>query len=736
VISTQGRREIRALRAVLAGAGALLVSIALPCASAGAAEGAAAVSPLPASDYTVRHVCAAPAPGYAGCLALELVPKTAAARAHTHPLGITLNAPTGAGKASAVCENPTPGEGCFGLRPEDLHSIYGLPTTAVSTQTIALVDAYNDLSAEADLKVYDEEFGLPVCTGGNGCFKQVNQNGETGKPPFPASVEAREKEEMHCKTGAKKAKEAACKEVEEADGWSEEISLDIEVSHATCQSCKIVLVEANSDSFEDLEAAEKAAATHGATEISDSWGGPAPGVTAGEDDASAFKQPGIVVTAAAGDDGYLDWDAKESSERGFADYPASSPHVVAVGGTRLLGPLGPGGTWGGETVWNGDGAGGSGCSVELAAPIWQQSTSAWEAVGCGEDRAVADVSADADPYTGIAMYDTTAECEYEEGGAFQRTHWCTIGGTSLASPLIASVFALAGGAGGVAYPAETLYENEVEDPASLHDVLSGSNGECKNPFDIEEGPGLGTSGCTVSEEATQCSRKAICVAGPGYDGPTGVGTPNGIAAFEPTDEEVKHRSEKRREETLHARAKLREEEQQREEKKAEEEKNRTATNGGPGSGSGSGSGGGGSTTGGPTTAVSNASAGGKSGGSSSGTTGSSSGASSNQPTIKLTGFALTPTALLALNRARPRVSSVRFAFTLSAAARVRATLAKLVLVRGHDRWELVPVTFNFPAVRGRNRRSLTSNRALTPGRYRLTLTPEHGAAHTLKFKIV
>jgi hypothetical protein len=691
---------------------------------------ASVVSPLPASDYTVRPVCAAPAPGYAGCLALELVPKTPAARAHTHPLGITLNAPSGAGKASAVCEHPTPGEGCFGLRPEDLHSIYGLPTSAASAQTIALVDAYNDLSAEADLKVYDEEFGLPECTGANKCFEQVNQNGEPGKPPFPASSEDKKARETTCKNkkATKVEREEACKEVEEADGWSEEISLDIEASHATCESCEIMLVEADSDSFEDLEAAEKAAAKHGATEISDSWGGPVSGVTAAEDNASAFKQPGIVVTAAAGDDGYLDWGAKTSSERGFVDYPASSPHVVAVGGTRLLGPLGPGGSWVGETVWNGDGAGGGGCSVKLAAPIWQQSVSDWSSVGCGEHRAVADVSADADPYTGIAMYDSAAECEYEEGGALHGTHWCTIGGTSLASPLVSSVFALAGGADGVEYPAETLYENELEDPASLHDVASGSDGECRNPFDTEEGPELGTSGCTVSEEGNQCVGKAICIAREGYDGPSGVGTPNGIAAFKPVSEEVRLKNEEKRRAT----EKLREEEQQREEKKKQEEE-RNQGGGSNGSGSGdSGSTSGSSATTIATTGVSSGSAAGGSPGASTPSTGSS------RPTIRLTAFALTPAALLALNRARPRASAVHFAFTISAAARVRATLAKLVRVRGHNRWELVPVALTFTAVKGRNRRSLTSNhRALTPGRYRLTLTPlpAHGSARSIAFRI-
>jgi hypothetical protein len=702
---------------------------------------ASAVSPLPESDYTVRPVCGAPAPGYAGCLALELVPKTAAARAHTHPLGITRSALTEAGKAAEICEHPTPGKGCFGLRPQDLHSIYQLPTTTTvaSTQTIALVDAYNDLTAEADLNLYSKEFGLSelaACTAGetDECFEQVNQNGETGKPPFPASTKAREAEEAVCKSKAvskrsQEAKEAACKEVEEADGWSEEISLDIEVSHATCQSCKIVLVEANLALFTDLEEAEKTAARLGATEISNSWGGPEQGVTPRLDDESPFNDPGTVITAAAGDDGYLDWDAEHEEERGFADYPASSPHVVAVGGTRLQ----SGETWAGETVWNdggmsegapnGYGAGGSGCSVALAAPIWQQSTSDWESVGCGEDRAVADVSADADPYTGIAMYDSTAECKYAEGGALYETHWCTIGGTSLASPLIASVFALAGGAGGVAYPAETLYENEIEHPASLHDITSGSNGSCAAQFDEEDG----LSGCTVLQEAADCSEEAICLAREGYDGPTGVGTPNGIAAFEPTDEEVKHKSEKRREETLSARAKLREEERQREAKKKEEEEEEEKEKKEEEKNAANGSGGG-STTG---SASGTASPSGTPSNPSSTTTSSISG----RPTIKLSAFALTPTALLALNRARPKVSSVGFAFVLSAAARVRATLAKLVRVHGHSRWVSVPGALTFSAAKGRNQRHLTSSDRLASGRYRLTLAPQHGSARSITFRV-
>ena len=152
----------------------------------------------------------------------------------------------------------------------------------------------------------------------------------------------------------------------------------------------------------------------------------------------------------------------------------------------------------------------------------------WSGVGCGTKRAVADVSADADPYTGVAVHDTSPECEYryEEAKVKHVLYWCTIGGTSVSSPLVASTFALAGGASKVEYPAKTLYESEVKSPGSLHDVTVGSNGECTKPFSE-----TGLSGCTTAEEAASCASKGVCLAGTGYDGPSGVGTPDGIAAF-------------------------------------------------------------------------------------------------------------------------------------------------------------------------------------------------------------
>jgi len=690
-----------ASRIALASACALLVLVTLPCASAGATS---TVSPLPASNYTVRPVCVAPAPGHAGCLALRLVAVTAAARAHTHPLGMTLSAPTKAGRAVEACESPTAAEGCYGLRPQDLHSAYALPTTAASTQTIAIVDAYNDLGAEADLKVYDEEFkkiGLPPCSAASGCFKKVNQNGETGNLPFPESKASRAAREAVCKTGIEPKAGEACKEVEEADGWAGEISLDIEVAHAVCQNCRIVLVEANSSSFVDLGTAEETAVRLAATEISDSWGGSEQGITAAEDNAGPFNHPGTVITVAAGDNGYLDWAAKEPSERGFADYPASSPHVVAVGGTRLS-SLGTHGEWTGETVWNGNGAGGGGCSTVLTAPAWQQSASDWLSVGCGEHRAVADVSADADPYTGVAIYDSTPESmgEGEPG-------WVPIGGTSLASPLIASVFALAGGSNGVEYPAQTLYENLAASPQSLHDVELGSNGECPKPFNEK----TGISGCSELQEAAQCSGKAICLAQKGYDGPSGVGTPNGIVAFQPLTEEAKKKFEERKAE-----------EQKRKETIEAEEKSKS-TGGGPAGSSGEES-----------KAPSTTASGGAlpTGGST----------SLQSPDLAaavpvLSALTLTPSATAALSRAapRPKVFRVAFAFTLNVAARVRVTLAKLVLTHGRHRWQTLPYSLTIAGTPGRDRARLRAHGALAPGRYRLMLSPVHGTVRRLTFRV-
>jgi Subtilase family len=635
-----------------------------------AAPAGAALSP---SAYRVDALCSAPAPGYAGCLGLRLVAKQPRSLRGARA---SMRAARGARPAAEQIEFKTPWPGS--LSPQNVLAAYGLsgvPAPA-DRQTLALVDAYDDPTIAHDLQVFDEQFALPACTTANGCFTKVKMRGGPGNTLPPVEP-----------------------------GWAQEIATDVEVAHGLCPSCAILLVEAHSNSNADLEAAELEAERLGANEISNSWGGPEQGVTGAEDDAGPFNHPGTVITVAAGDSGYLDWGL-ESGEQGFASYPASSPHVVAVGGTHLRRTAG--GAWQEETVWNGDGAGGSGCSTALSAPPWQQSVAGWPAVGCSAHRAVADVAAVADPYTGVAVYDSTAILE----GGVERLGWVTIGGTSVASPIVAATFALAGGAGEdaegkpVAYPARTLYEHLASAPGSLHDVVLGSNGACAQEFD----GATGESGCSIAEESASCAATLICLAGTGYDGPTGVGTPAGIAAFIPPGgvPEAPGGGEGGTEGTSEGSSK-----------------------------EGGSSGGSEAPEGGTNTA-----------GTASGGTGAVgnppvavpidvplSRAGSNAVVPILSAPALARSATAALHRHRPRASQVAFAFTLNMAARVRVTLAKRVSARGRTRWQTLPNTLTIAGARGRDRARLSGRGRLAPGRYRLTLTPAHGTAQALMFTI-
>jgi len=422
-------------------------------------------------------------------------------------------------------------QGAYGLGPQQLRNAY-FPgeeprAPASQPQTIAIVDAYNDLGAEADLKVYDEEFGLPACSAANGCFEQVNQKGERGKLPFPSSVQERHAAELLCEdaNAPEGEREAACEAVEEADGWSLEMALDIEMAHAVCQNCHIVLVEAENSRGASMEAAEDTAARPrggggaGADEVSNSWGGGEPA-----SESEAFNHPGVVIAAASGDSGYL---RRKGAGIG-AEYPASSPHVISVGGTSLT-MLGAGGqAWASEPVWGGSGGG---CSVSFPAPAWQREVSDWSAVGCGtgseSKRAANDVAADADPYTGVAVYDSVPYLAPGEPPRYGRPPgWTPLGGTSVASPIVASMFALAGGSHGVAYPAQTLYSHLGS--GLVHDIVEGGNGECEGFYEN------GCSGSMVPLSLFDCGKGAlICNASAGYDGPSGVGTPDGVGALAP-----------------------------------------------------------------------------------------------------------------------------------------------------------------------------------------------------------
>ncbi len=703
-------------RALALVAGAMAASIAAAMAATALVAPTAAHAAVTPSAYRVGRLCGAPSPGYSGCMGLRLL----ARRPEAQP-GARVSAPSGSPAlgesrpALKKVEYKAPWEGS--LSPPEVLAAYNLSgvPAPVNTQTLALVDAYNDPTIEADLKRFDEQYGLPVCTVENKCFTKVEMHSKGKAPPNEA-------------------------------GWAQEISTDVEVAHGLCPECGILLVEAYSNSNKDLEAAERKAEELGATEISNSWGGPEAGVTAEEDEHDAFNDPGTVIAAAAGDEGYLDWDAEE---QGYTDYPASSAHVVAVGGTRL--ELTAGGAWKAETVWNGSGAGGGGCSTVLQAPPWQQSLPDWPAVGCGSHRAVADVSADADPYTGVSVYDSTPVLE--EGVEYRG--WVMIGGTSVATPIIAATYALAGGAGTepggetVKYPAQTLYENLAFEPSrlhdGLHDVTAGSNGACAKGF----GEFTGLSECSLTEEGESCSQQAICLARTGYDGPTGVGTPDGVAAFQPLSEADRQKAEeelaterteereaqeqKAKEAKEREAAELRRQEREAEEQalasKAAEEKvaeelkalAEIPVNGEP-------------VTNNIATAGTTVSGQGTSGTGSSGAP--SAGSRAGHAVPVLSDLALTRNATAALNDEQPTVFRIAFEFTLSLGTRVRATLAKETAGHhGRKHWQTLPYTRTIAAAKGRNSARLSARGPLNPGSYRLTLTPAHGIARTLVFRV-
>lgn len=343
--------------------------------------------------------------------------------------------------------------GPTGLGPSQVQSAYKLAGLNGAGRTVAVVDAYNDPKAASDLATYRKAYGLPACTVANGCLQQVNQSGATS--PLP--------------TGDY--------------GWAEEESLDLDAVSAACPTCHIALVEANSASNDDLAAAENTAAKlPGVVAISNSYGG--------SEDASEtsydgdYNHSGVAITVSSGDSGY------------GVEYPAASPNVTAVGGTTLS-QAGNARGWT-ETVWSGAG---SGCSAYEPKPSWQHDS------GCSK-RTVADVSADADPNSGLGVYDTYNSCGSSsfcdtliEYGLVQGLDgWAQVGGTSLSSPLIASVYALAGNTASV-----TKGSYPYSHTGSLFDVTSGSNGSCGGSY--------------------------LCTAKAGYDGPTGLGTPNGTGGF-------------------------------------------------------------------------------------------------------------------------------------------------------------------------------------------------------------
>jgi len=423
--------------AVVAGAGnlGLAASSGVSTTLYTASSSTASLDTSSSSAVTARQACSAPAPGKFQCLA-DFLPPAASTSTSDSTLRPNTAVPTG-------------------YSPAQLQDAYKL-TAAVAAgkgtgATVAIIDAYDDPTAEADLAVYRTTYGLPACTTANGCFTKESETGSTtALPPTNGN-------------------------------WAVEISLDLDMVSAACPGCRILLVEATAPTLPDLSAAEnRAAGTAGVVAISNSWSGAENPVD--YQYAAAFDHPGIVITASSGDAGY-----------GIsAGFPGTLSTVVSVGGTELDPATGTARGWS-ERAWNTateDGAaGGSWCSAWVDQPSWQH-----EPICSG--RLSVDVSADADPYTGPSVYDSTPY----DGVVY---NWLRGGGTSASAPFIAGVYALAG------------------NTASINDA-SGLYAHSRDLFDVRSGDNV---------MAASCDNSLICTAVRGYDAVTGNGTPNGLGAF-------------------------------------------------------------------------------------------------------------------------------------------------------------------------------------------------------------
>ncbi len=323
------------------------------------------------------------------------------------------------------------------LGPAQIKDAYRLPGTGQG-QTVAIVDAFGDSHAEADLAAFRSQYGLPACTTDNGCFTKVDEHGGTNYPV-------------------------------DDKGWAVETSLDLDAVSAACPNCHILLVQGATADVVSLGIAVDTAVAMGAKFVSNSYGIPNE-FPSEQDYDHYYDHPGVAVVASTGDTGAVQ------------NFPSTNPNVVSVGGTTLTADTSAPRGWR-EEAWA---DGGSGCSLYEARPAYQNGID----TGCPNARATADISADADPATGLAVYDTLGQ----DG-------WLQVGGTSLAAPLVAAMYALAGTPADGTYPVSYPYDAPSSD---LFDVTAGSNGSCGN---------------------------VICQSGRGWDGPTGVGTPNGVKAL-------------------------------------------------------------------------------------------------------------------------------------------------------------------------------------------------------------
>ncbi len=405
----------RAAELVTPAVGARAATTSLTSAQLSAASGASTAA---ASGY--RSACAAPGPGQAQCFVL-FAPEPAANKTST----ITAKKPAGWGA-------------------KDIEHAYRLPVSSGGRASVAVVEAFDTPKLETYVNDYRREYGLGPCTTASGCFRKVGQTGSAKHLPASGVL----------------------------SGWDLEATLDVDMVSAACPRCRILVVEANGQDFDQLSAGVNTAIRLGAVAVSNSYGGR----ETGQDltDARGYNHPGHAIVVSTGDFGYS-----------AASFPANLPTVTAAGGTELFKAANKRG-WR-ETAWNTGfiGAGASGCSAYVAKPSWQHDKNC-------PGRTVADVSAVA---FNLAIFNK------DWGG------WGLVGGTSASSPIIGGIYGLAGNAAKIKPGYEYAHAKD------LFDVVSGNN----DWF-------FGTGGAV-------CGKDYLCVAKPGYDAPTGLGTPNGLGAF-------------------------------------------------------------------------------------------------------------------------------------------------------------------------------------------------------------
>lgn len=309
-----------------------------------------------------------------------------------------------------------------GMTPQQVRTAYGLDKIVAQGkgQIIAIVDAFDHPSIESDLATFNSAFNLPACTTANTCFKKIYASGK--KPPADS-------------------------------GWAGEIALDVEWAHAVAPQAKVYLVEANSDSLQDLFLAVEVAIKNGANVVSMSWGG-------GEDNSQTsldniFASSTATFTASSGDSGY------------GVSFPASSPFVIGVGGTTLN--TDANGNRLSETAWSGSGGGISTVepapAFQLSYPIPNNPT---------KRRGVPDVSYNADPETGFSVYNSVPDSSGNVG-------WAVVGGTSAGAPQFAAIVAVANSIVRKNIPSmgSLLYKiakNRYD--LTYYDIVTGENGSC------------------------------------------------------------------------------------------------------------------------------------------------------------------------------------------------------------------------------------------------------------------